>query len=108
MPKIPLRSNEMTLSEMNSPMNGKSVKSHQNGTIPTNVSAVSAASSAMVTNRLLKIPEVAKILGCSDSKAYKLAQSGVLPVRRIGRSLRVPEKALQRWIEDGTTSGQIA
>lgn len=65
-------------------------------------------SASTPTNRLLRAPEVARILGVSNSHAYKLAQNGVIPTVRIGRSLRVPERAIHRWIEQNTTTPDIS
>jgi excisionase family DNA binding protein len=42
---------------------------------------------------LLTVKDIARILTISQSKAYKLAESGQIPSIKIGRSLRFhPEK----------------
>ncbi len=56
----------------------------------------------MVERMALRANEVAKILGLGRSKVYELIQRGDLPVLRIGRSVRVPQAALERWIEQRT------
>ena len=38
---------------------------------------------------LLAVPRAAKILGISRSSAYRLAESGELPVRRLGGRIYV-------------------
>ena len=57
---------------------------------------------AQIDSQLLKAQRVAHVLDISRSKAYTLMQSGELPTIRIGHSLRVPAKALARWIEENT------
>ncbi len=57
------------------------------------------------TTQLLKAPDVAGYLGCSVAQAYKLMQAGLIPTIRIGRSIRVPQKALVSWIERNTRPG---
>jgi excisionase family DNA binding protein len=52
---------------------------------------------------LLKAPEVAKLLGLGRSKVFAMVAAGELPVIRIGRSVRIPRQALERWIRDETT-----
>ena len=44
---------------------------------------------------LLRADEVAYYLGISRSAAYKLISSKTLPVVRIGRSVRVPRRAVE-------------
>ncbi|MCX7626429.1 MAG: helix-turn-helix domain-containing protein [Candidatus Sumerlaeaceae bacterium] len=48
---------------------------------------------------LLRVTEVAHLLGISRAKAYALVASGELPSIRIGRSVRVPRAALGHWIQ---------
>jgi excisionase family DNA binding protein len=40
-------------------------------------------------------------LSCSRSVAYALTSSGVLPVVRLGRAVRVPVAAVNRFVESG-------
>lgn len=54
---------------------------------------------AMQEPRLLRIGEVAELLGVSRSKAYAIVASGGVPTIRFGgRCLRVPLEALRAWI----------
>jgi excisionase family DNA binding protein len=46
---------------------------------------------------LLRIEEAAEVLALGRSKTYALVQAGVLPSIRLGRSVRVPAKALEAW-----------
>src|SRR4029453_4736270 len=48
---------------------------------------------------LLTIQETARRLSLGRSKTYQLALAGSLPVVHIGRSLRVPVDALERWVQ---------
>lgn len=53
--------------------------------------------------KLLQIDEVAGILDVTIPRAYLLARSGVIPIVRIGRQVRVSADALREWIEAGGT-----
>ena len=48
----------------------------------------------------LKVPEVAQVLRIARSRAYELVGSGEIPSIRIGRSVRVSRKELDRWLEE--------
>lgn len=48
---------------------------------------------------LLRPTEAAEMLGLGRSKTYQLLARGILPVVRIGGSIRVPAEALRKWIE---------
>jgi excisionase family DNA binding protein len=48
---------------------------------------------------LLRADEVAEILGLGRSKVYEMMAAGVLPVVRLGRSVRVPRRQLYEWID---------
>jgi excisionase family DNA binding protein len=61
-----------------------------------------------IDNALLRAPKVAKVLDISTSMAYRMMQAGQLPTVRLGRSLRVPNKALARWIDERTKPGVAA
>ena len=50
--------------------------------------------------RLLRVPEVAQLLGLSRSKTYQLIASGALKVVRIDRSTRIRESALLAFVEE--------
>lgn len=63
---------------------------------------------AAVDMALLRAPKVAKVLDISTSMAYRMMQAGQLPTVRMGRSLRVPNRALARWIEERTKPGLAA
>ena len=54
---------------------------------------------------LLDAGQVAERLGLARSTVYLLVAHGVLPHVRIGRSVRVPEDALRRWVAEHTRVG---
>jgi excisionase family DNA binding protein len=47
----------------------------------------------------LKVPEVAAVLRIARSRVYELVGEGEIPSVRIGRSVRVSRKELERWLE---------
>ena len=47
----------------------------------------------------LKVPEVAEELRIARSRAYELVADGEIPAVKIGRSVRVSRKELNRWLE---------
>ena len=51
---------------------------------------------------LLKVADVAQLLGLGRSKVFAMLAAGELPVIRMGRSVRVPRAALERWIVERT------
>ena len=48
----------------------------------------------------LKVPEVAEVLRIARSRAYELVGSGEIPSVRIGRSVRISRRELDRWLEE--------
>ena len=48
---------------------------------------------------LLKVPEVAEILGLGLTKTWALINTGSIPSIRIGRSRRVRHRDLEAWID---------
>lgn len=48
----------------------------------------------------LKVPEVAEELRIARSRAYELVATGKIPSVRIGRSVRINRRELERWLED--------
>ena len=51
---------------------------------------------------LLKASDVGRLLGLGRSKVFAMLAAGELPVIRIGRSVRVPRAALERWVAEHT------
>ena len=48
----------------------------------------------------LKVLEVARIIRVARSRAYELVADGDIPSIRIGRSVGVSRKELDRWLEE--------
>jgi excisionase family DNA binding protein len=48
----------------------------------------------------LKVPKVAEVLRIARSRAYELVAGGKIPAVKIGRSVRVSRKELDRWLEE--------
>jgi excisionase family DNA binding protein len=55
--------------------------------------------------KLLRADEVVDLTGWSRAKVYAMAQAGEIPSLRVGRSVRIPLGALERWIEENTRGG---
>lgn len=53
---------------------------------------------------LLTVEEMAKILRIGRSSAYELCRQKEFPVIRIGKNIRIPEKALLDWVERQSTT----
>ena len=51
-------------------------------------------------HEFLKVPEVAKELRIARSRAYELVANGSIPAVKIGRSVRVSRRELERWLEE--------
>ncbi|MBA3585275.1 MAG: helix-turn-helix domain-containing protein [Gemmatimonadetes bacterium] len=53
---------------------------------------------------LLTVPETAQRLRIGSTLAYELVGRGDLPHVRLGRSVRIPRRALEDWIQQNTKS----
>lgn len=47
----------------------------------------------------MTVAEVAEIMRVSKMTVYRLVHSGELPAVRVGRSFRVPEKAVNEYLD---------
>ncbi len=54
---------------------------------------------------LLKPAEVAKMISVSRNVMYEMLHTGEIPSLRIGKSIRVPKKALLEWIDAHQVNG---
>lgn len=52
-----------------------------------------------VEKSVYSIPETALVLGISRTLAYDLANTGKLPVLRLGKRMVVPKASLERMLE---------
>lgn len=51
--------------------------------------------------RFLTVAEVAEVMRVSKMTVYRMVHSGDLPAVRMGRSFRVPQKAVEEMIATG-------
>ncbi len=49
---------------------------------------------------LLKVMEAGEMLGIGRSRMYEMVDTKELPSIRIGKSIRIPVKALNQWVEE--------
>ncbi|MFD0918409.1 helix-turn-helix domain-containing protein [Saccharopolyspora rosea] len=56
-------------------------------------------SSSMGQVRFLTVAEVAKLMRVSKMTVYRLVHAGELPAARVGRSFRVAEKDVHKYLE---------
>lgn len=52
------------------------------------------------SNLLLTVPEAATVLRISKNKAYELVRQRLLPAVHLGKNIRIPRQALERWIAE--------
>lgn len=50
-------------------------------------------------NRFLTVAEVATMMRVSKMTVYRLVHSGEMPAVRVGRSFRVPENAVEQYLQ---------
>ena len=55
-----------------------------------------------MSEKMLKVKDVAEILGCSLKKAYRIVGQPDFPKITIGRVYYIPESAFQKWINNYT------
>lgn len=55
----------------------------------------------MGPEKLLRVREVAALLQVEPARVYQLVREGLLPVVRLGRSVRVHPGELDRWARRG-------
>ncbi len=48
---------------------------------------------------LLKVSEAGEMIGVGRSRMYEMICTGEIPSIRIGKSIRIPVKALTEWID---------
>ena len=51
------------------------------------------------------VPEMAKVLGISDFKAYQLVKTQGFPTIKIGKRLLVSVSGLESWVEEQAKKG---
>lgn len=50
--------------------------------------------------KLLTVAEVAKIMRLSKMTVYRMVNSGALPALKVGRSVRIPQSAVDDYLRD--------
>ena len=60
-------------------------------------------SSSLSEIKFLTVAEVAAVMRVSKMTVYRLVHSGELASVRVGRSFRVPERAVQDYLRDAYT-----
>jgi excisionase family DNA binding protein len=57
----------------------------------------------------LTVTELAERLGVSRAHAYRLIAQGTIPVVTLGRTIRIPVRAYERWLaEQAATAAKAA
>ena len=54
---------------------------------------------ALAEMRFLTVAEVAEVMRVSRMTVYRLVHSGEVPAVRVGRSFRVPERAVHEYLQ---------
>ncbi len=54
---------------------------------------------------VLKVSEAGEYLQCGRSRMYEMIATGEIPSIRIGKSIRIPVKALNEWVENRSQAG---
>jgi excisionase family DNA binding protein len=61
---------------------------------------MSTTSEGLREVRFLTVAEVAGVMRVSKMTVYRMVHAGELPAVRVGRSFRVPEKAVQDYLKN--------
>ena len=64
--------------------------------------------SAQDADEMLRARDVARIFRVSEPQAYSLMSSGRIPVIRLGRSVRVSRRELERWVAEQSAASLAA
>ena len=56
-----------------------------------------------VSNKLLTVNEVAKILRVSNMTVYRLVKSKQIPAIRVGKNYRIKETDVEKYLDRGST-----
>lgn len=64
-----------------------------------------------MSDKFLKVDEVAVLLRCTPWTVYQLIRKGTIPSIRVGRVRRVKQSSLEEWIraqEDASSNGRYS
>ena len=92
---------ESTVSKMStSGEHGKRTKADRAGSAASDAARPRAeAAEGLAEVRFLTVAEVAAVMRVSKMTVYRLVHGGELPAVRVGRSFRVPEKAVHDYLQ---------
>jgi len=65
---------------------------------PTDQTIVRPVDPALAEVKFLTVAEVATLMRVSKMTVYRMVHAGELPAVRVGRSFRVPEKAVHEYL----------
>lgn len=71
--------------------------------VPPRTSPAASRDPALAEMRFLTVAEVATVMRVSRMTVYRLVHSGDLPAVRVGRSFRVPERAVHEYLRAAFT-----
>jgi excisionase family DNA binding protein len=57
-----------------------------------------------MAKRIMDVGEVARYLGFSTKKIYRLAEDRKIPASRVGRQYRFVKKVIDEWLKDMSVS----
>src|SRR5258708_7309100 len=63
------------------------------------VFGLGARQPAAQVRELLRVWELATMLGVTSGRVYQLIAEGEVPATRVGRALRIPKPALEAWLQ---------
>jgi excisionase family DNA binding protein len=77
---------------------GKTSKPRSSRTAKEEAAETSIAEAGLSDVRFLTVAEVASVMRVSKMTVYRMVHGGDLPAVRVGRSFRVPEKAVHDYL----------
>lgn len=82
------------------PLVGKPTARHVSKDAVITMPAKENDRSSLVQVQFLTVAEVASMMRVSKMTVYRLVHSGELPAVRVGKSFRVPEKAVHAYLQN--------
>jgi excisionase family DNA binding protein len=76
-----------------------SASSNHDSSEPAEPTEVHPVDPALAQVKFLTVAEVAGVMRVSKMTVYRMVHSGDLPAVRVGRSFRVPEKAVHDYLQ---------
>jgi excisionase family DNA binding protein len=67
---------------------------------PSEAAGIRPVEPALADVKFLTVAEVAAVMRVSKMTVYRMVHGGELPAIRVGRSFRVPEKAVHDYLRD--------